>query len=50
MAIESQTCCCTGESNRSLRIVFGNPSGFDARIGLLEAWKMCEVVSTHILN
>ncbi|KAF7832233.1 uncharacterized protein G2W53_014566 [Senna tora] len=48
--VQDQTCCCTSESNRSLRVVFGIPSGFEGRMGLLIAWKACEVVFKHIVN
>ncbi|KAF7812466.1 uncharacterized protein G2W53_033442 [Senna tora] len=58
IAIESQEnsrstshmCCCTSESNRSLCVVFGNPSGFNARMGLVIAWKVCEVMTKNIMN
>ncbi|KAF7839124.1 uncharacterized protein G2W53_007606 [Senna tora] len=43
-------CCCTSESNRSLCIVFGNPSGFNAPMALVIAWKVCQVMSKHILK
>ncbi|KAF7812419.1 uncharacterized protein G2W53_033395 [Senna tora] len=33
-----------------LRVVFGNPSGFNARIGLVIEWEECEVMSKHILK
>ncbi|KAF7841510.1 uncharacterized protein G2W53_003808 [Senna tora] len=38
------------EPNRSLRVVFGNPTRFNARMGLVIAWKVCEVILKHILN
>ncbi|KAF7844384.1 uncharacterized protein G2W53_001289 [Senna tora] len=43
-------CCCTSESYRSLCIVFRNPRGFNAQMGLMITWKVCEVMSKHILN
>ncbi|KAF7807561.1 uncharacterized protein G2W53_039722 [Senna tora] len=36
-------CCCTSESKRSLRGVFENPSGFNVGMGLVIAWKVCQV-------
>ncbi|KAF7835405.1 uncharacterized protein G2W53_010264 [Senna tora] len=33
----SQRCCCTRESNRSLPIVFGNLTSFNAGTGLTTA-------------
>ncbi|KAF7808123.1 uncharacterized protein G2W53_040284 [Senna tora] len=38
------------EPNRSLRVVFGNPSGFNARMGLVIALKVSQVMSKPILN
>ncbi|KAF7835549.1 uncharacterized protein G2W53_010408 [Senna tora] len=35
--VQVQMCCCTSESNRSLCVIFWNPSGFNARMGLLTA-------------
>ncbi|KAF7802123.1 uncharacterized protein G2W53_041234 [Senna tora] len=35
----SQKSCCASESNRSVRVVFAKPSGFDAQIGVFMAWK-----------
>ncbi|KAF7832041.1 uncharacterized protein G2W53_014374 [Senna tora] len=37
--VQVQTCCWTSESNQSLCIVFENPNGFNARMGLVNAWK-----------
>ncbi|KAF7812574.1 uncharacterized protein G2W53_033550 [Senna tora] len=48
--VQVQTCCFTSESNRSVRVVFGNPSGFKARMGLVISWKVCQVMPNHILN
>ncbi|KAF7812563.1 uncharacterized protein G2W53_033539 [Senna tora] len=45
-----QMYCFTSESNRSVRVVFGNPSGFKARMGLVISWKVCQVMPNHILN
>ncbi|KAF7844212.1 uncharacterized protein G2W53_001117 [Senna tora] len=46
----SRLCCCTSESKRSIRVVFGSPTEFNARVGLVIAWKVCKVKSNHILN
>ncbi|KAF7832146.1 uncharacterized protein G2W53_014479 [Senna tora] len=43
-------CCCSNVSNRSLRIVFMNSSGFNARTGIVIAWKVYVVMSKQILN
>ncbi|KAF7834938.1 uncharacterized protein G2W53_009797 [Senna tora] len=37
--ITRQKTCCTSESNRSIRVVFANQSGFDAPIGVVLAWE-----------
>ncbi|KAF7812704.1 uncharacterized protein G2W53_033680 [Senna tora] len=34
-----QKTCCASESNTSVRVVFANQSGFDARIGVVLAWE-----------
>ncbi|KAF7814954.1 uncharacterized protein G2W53_028923 [Senna tora] len=44
------TCCRTSEPNGCVRLVFGNPKGSNARMGLVMAWKVCQVMSKHILN
>ncbi|KAF7835176.1 uncharacterized protein G2W53_010035 [Senna tora] len=33
-------CCRTRESNRCVRVVFGNPKGSNARMRLLIAWEV----------
>ncbi|KAF7844381.1 uncharacterized protein G2W53_001286 [Senna tora] len=47
---KSQMCCCTTESNRSICVVFGNPSGFNTRMELVITWKVCDIMSKHILS
>ncbi|KAF7834993.1 uncharacterized protein G2W53_009852 [Senna tora] len=37
--ITRQKTCCARESNRSIRVVFANRSGFDAPIGVVLAWE-----------
>ncbi|KAF7835095.1 uncharacterized protein G2W53_009954 [Senna tora] len=37
--ITRQKTCCASESNTSVRVVFGNRSGFDAPIGVVLAWE-----------
>ncbi|KAF7820798.1 uncharacterized protein G2W53_026253 [Senna tora] len=37
--ITRQKTCCATESNTSVRLVFVNPSGFDAPIGVVLAWE-----------
>ncbi|KAF7835459.1 uncharacterized protein G2W53_010318 [Senna tora] len=37
--ITRQKTCCTSESNKSVRIVLANRSGFDAPIGVVSAWE-----------
>ncbi|KAF7821049.1 uncharacterized protein G2W53_026504 [Senna tora] len=39
--ISSQKTCCASEGNTSVHVVFANPSGFDARIGINMAWEEC---------
>ncbi|KAF7832168.1 uncharacterized protein G2W53_014501 [Senna tora] len=39
-----------GESNQSLRVAFVNSSGINGQMGLMIKWKVCEVLSKHILN
>ncbi|KAF7812701.1 Repeat domain-containing protein [Senna tora] len=34
-----QKTCCASKSNTSVRVVFANQSGFDARIGVVLAWE-----------
>ncbi|KAF7812652.1 uncharacterized protein G2W53_033628 [Senna tora] len=34
-----QKTCCASESNTSVRVVFANPCGFDAPIGVVLAWE-----------
>ncbi|KAF7842015.1 uncharacterized protein G2W53_004313 [Senna tora] len=41
--VQVQTCFCTSESNGSLHVVCGNPSGFNARMGLMIAWKVSQI-------
>ncbi|KAF7814947.1 uncharacterized protein G2W53_028916 [Senna tora] len=43
-------CCRTSESNGCVRIVFENPYGSNARMGLLIAWEVLQVMSKHILK
>ncbi|KAF7810670.1 uncharacterized protein G2W53_037413 [Senna tora] len=38
------------QTKQSLRVVFGNPSGFTARMGLMIALKECEVISKQLLK
>ncbi|KAF7801152.1 uncharacterized protein G2W53_044915 [Senna tora] len=45
-----RTCCRTSVSNGCVRVVFGNPSGSNARMGLVITWEVCQVMSEHILN
>ncbi|KAF7832072.1 uncharacterized protein G2W53_014405 [Senna tora] len=37
--ITRQKTCCSSESNTSIRVVFANRSGFDARIAVVLAWE-----------
>ncbi|KAF7832076.1 uncharacterized protein G2W53_014409 [Senna tora] len=37
--IMKQKTCCASESNKSVRLVFANRSGFDAPIGVIFAWE-----------
>ncbi|KAF7812703.1 uncharacterized protein G2W53_033679 [Senna tora] len=37
--ITRQKTCCASESNKSVRVVFANRSGFDAPIGVVLAWE-----------
>ncbi|KAF7834919.1 uncharacterized protein G2W53_009778 [Senna tora] len=37
--ITRQNTCCESESNTSVRVVFGNRSGFDAPVGVVLAWE-----------
>ncbi|KAF7802629.1 uncharacterized protein G2W53_041740 [Senna tora] len=37
--IKRQKTCCASESNRSVRVVFANRSGFDAPIGVVLEWE-----------
>ncbi|KAF7812685.1 uncharacterized protein G2W53_033661 [Senna tora] len=37
--ITRQKSCCASESNKSVRVVFANQSGFDAAIGIVLAWE-----------
>ncbi|KAF7835469.1 uncharacterized protein G2W53_010328 [Senna tora] len=39
--ITRQKTCCASGSNTSVRVVFANRSGFDARIGVVFAWEEC---------
>ncbi|KAF7834929.1 uncharacterized protein G2W53_009788 [Senna tora] len=39
--ITRQKACCASESSTSVRVVFGNESGFDAPIGVVLAWEEC---------
>ncbi|KAF7801101.1 Repeat domain-containing protein [Senna tora] len=39
--ITRQKTCCASESNTSVRVVFANPSGFNAPIGDVLAWEEC---------
>ncbi|KAF7832093.1 uncharacterized protein G2W53_014426 [Senna tora] len=38
------------KSNISLGVVFGNPSAFNARMGLIIVRKVCELMSKRILK
>ncbi|KAF7839203.1 uncharacterized protein G2W53_007685 [Senna tora] len=45
--ITRQTTCCAIESNTSVRVVFGNWSGFDVPIGVFMAWGSVDLVLTY---
>ncbi|KAF7834977.1 uncharacterized protein G2W53_009836 [Senna tora] len=42
--ITRQKTCCASESNTSVRVIFGDGSGFDAPIGVVLAWRGARII------
>ncbi|KAF7835485.1 uncharacterized protein G2W53_010344 [Senna tora] len=42
-----QKSCCANDLNRSVRVVFVKPSGFDARIGVVMHWNESDLKNDH---